>query len=154
MQNPYKEIIKLLNSQTIEYEILEHEPICTSRQAAKIRGVSLQQGAKSLLLKAGDKFILVVLPGDKKLDSKKLKQKLGIKNLRFATPGEVKEIMGCEIGACYPIGTIIGIKPLVDTLLTKNEVISFNPGVHDKSIKIQWSDYQRLTTPELIDIAV
>lgn len=154
MQNPYEEIVKLLDNQTIKYEILEHEPVYTSEQAAKVRGLSLREGAKSLLLKAGNKFILVVLPGDKKLDSKKLKQRLSTKNLRFASPEEVKEIMGCEIGACYPIGTIIGIKPLVETSLSQNEIISFNPGVHNKSIKIQWDDYQRLANPELADIAV
>ncbi|EKE06157.1 MAG: YbaK/prolyl-tRNA synthetase associated region [uncultured bacterium] len=154
MQNPYEEIIRQLANHSIKYEVLEHEPVYTSEQAAKVRGLSLQQGAKSLLLKADNKFILIVLPGDKKLNSKKLKKMLGIKNLRFATPEEVKEIMGCEIGACYPIGTIIGIKPLVDTLLSQNEIISFNPGVHNKSIKIRWSDYQGLTDPELADIAV
>lgn len=154
MQNPYEEIIKLLDNQAIKYEILEHEPVYTSEQAAKVRGLSLKQGAKSLLLKADGEFILAVLPGNRKLDSKKLKQKLGVKNLRFATPDEVKKIMGCEIGACYPIGTIIGIKPLVEISFAQNEIISFNPGVHNKSIKIHWVNYQRLTNPELLDIAL
>src|SRR5438105_338922 len=107
---PYEKIIQLLDQSQILYELLEHEAVYTSEQAAKIRGLSLDQGAKSLLLKAKNDFILVVLPGNKKLDSKRVKQLLFVKDLRFATPEEVKEIMGCEVGACYPFGNIIGIR--------------------------------------------
>ncbi|MDO8460905.1 MAG: YbaK/EbsC family protein [bacterium] len=153
MQNPYESIISVLKSNNITYEELEHEPVYTSEQAARIRGLSLREGAKSLLLKTKDRFVLAVLPGDKRLDSKKLKKKLSVKDLRFATPDEVKEIMGCEIGACYPFGNIIGIKPIVDQILAKNAFISFNPAVHNKSIKMKWIDYKNLVNPELANIS-
>lgn len=149
MVNPYEEIINFLDKNNIAYEVIEHEPVFTSEQAAQVRGLSLKQGAKSLLLKADKDFILVILPGDKKLDSKKLKNLLGIKNLRFATSEEVKEIMGCEIGACYPFGNLINVKMFVDTTLSKNEIISFNPGVHSTSIRVRWKDYYIKVKPDM-----
>ena len=152
MQNPYLAIQNFLKQSHIEYESIEHEPVYTSEQAAKIRGISLKQGAKSLLLKAKNEFILAVLPGDKRLDSKKLKTLLGVKDLRFASPEEVKEIMGCEIGACYPFGNLIGIKMVIDNSLAVNDIISFNPGVHHVSIKLKWSDYNFSVKPDLEDI--
>lgn len=152
MQNPYQKIIEMLDTQGVKYEIAEHEPVYTSEQAARVRNESVNTGAKSLLLKADNNFVLTVLPGGKRLSSKKLKDFLGLKSLRFATPQEVKEIMGCEIGACYPLGRIIGIKTIVDNVLLENNEISFNPGLHDKTIKLKSRDYLSIADAEMADI--
>jgi len=153
MINPYEEIINLLKTNNISYKETEHEPVYTSEQAAKVRGISISQGAKSLLLKCEDDFILVVLPGDRKLDSKKLKNLLKIKEFRFALPEEVKDKMGCEIGACYPFGNLIGLPTYVDISLSKNDIISFNPGLHTCSIEIKQRDFYSLAKPKMVDIA-
>jgi|SRR5579884_15429 len=150
---PYEKITNFLKSHNIAYEEIEHEAVFTSEQAAKVRGMSMNQGAKSLLLRSGGEFVLAVLPGDKRLDSKKIRQILGRKELCFATPEEVEKVMGCQIGACYPFGSLLNIRTLVDNSLSKNEIISFNPGVHTKSVKIRWEDYKSLTSPELVDIS-
>lgn len=153
MINPYEEIIKLLKINKISYKEIEHEPVYTSEQAAKVRGISINQGAKSLLLKCEDNFILAVLPGDCKLDSKKLKKLLKIKGFRFALPEEVKEKMNCEIGACYPFGNLIELPVYVDHSLSKNNIISFNPGLHTRSIEIKWRDFYSLAKPKMVDIS-
>jgi len=150
--NPYEAILRVLDGAHIQYERLEHEPVYTSEQAAAVRGLSLQQGAKSLLFKTKHGFVLVVVPGDKRVDSKKLKKHLGVSDVRFASPDEVKEQMGCEIGSCYPLGTVAGLRTIVDKSLGANEVISFNPGSHTVSIKMSYADYQRAARPELADV--
>lgn len=153
MNNPYPHILKFLQDNNIDYELIEHEPVFTSKQAGQIRGVSESQGAKSLLLKADKDFLLVIIPGNRRLDSKKLKQLLALKNLRFALPLEVVEVMGCEIGSCYPFGNLIDVEMLVDTALSWNEYIFFNPGVHNKSIKMKWEDYKRIVNPQMHDLS-
>ncbi len=150
--NPFEEIVKLLKQNAVEFETFNHEAVYTSEQAARTRGESLHSGAKSLILKAGDEFVMAILPGDLKLDSKKLKQILGIKDLRFARPEEVKELVGCEIGAVYPFGSIPGIKMVVDKRLGESEVIFFNPGLHDRTIKMRYEDYIKVTKPMIVEI--
>ena len=152
--NPYEDIINLLKNKNVQYEEFDHDPVYTSEEAGKIDGLSLEEGAKSLLLKAKDIFVLVVLSGDKKLDSKKLKKTLGIKDLRFATPAEVKDKMGCIIGACYPFGSVVGLKTYLDGSFATQQNISFNPGLHHKSVKIKLSDYLALEKPERVDVSV
>ena len=93
------------------------------------------------------------MPGSKKLESKKLKLILGTKKLRFAAPEEVKEIMHCEIGACYPFGSIIGLDTYMDNSLKNQSKISFNPGLHHKSIMVKLSDYLSVENPKILDIA-
>lgn len=150
---PYDAIMGLLRDQQIPFEEIEHEPVFTSEQAAAVRGLSLRQGAKSLLFKVkGQGFVLVVVPGDKRVNSKLLKKIMHAKDVRFASPEEVKEHMGCEIGACYPFGNIVDLRTLVDKSLADNETISFNPGRHDISIKLNHADYDRLVKPEIVDV--
>lgn len=152
MDSPHKAIVKFLADNKVPFDLITHEPVYTSEQAAKVRGMSAEMGAKALLLKTSDEFIMAVLPGSKRLNSKKLKEILKVKALRFATPQEVEEIMHCQIGSCYPFGNLINIKTIVDPSLGNNEIIAFNIGLHNKSIKIKWEDYLRVVKPSLNDI--
>ncbi len=149
-----KIILHYLNSNDIFYQVVEHDPIFTMEESKTIAGFSLKQGLKSLLLKADkNDFILLVLPGHKKLDSKKAKQILHAKDLRFATPEEVKKIMHCEIGSCFPFGNLIPIQMIVDESLLKNKFVTFTPGVHHKTIKMHWKDYYKIIQPSMKNIA-
>jgi Ala-tRNA(Pro) deacylase len=157
MPQPYEGILALLLLHGVEYERIEHEPVHTCEQSAAVRGLKLEQGAKSLLFKfkaAEAAFILVVLPGHKRVNSKQLKRVLGVKDVRFASPEEVKQRMGCEIGSCYPFGNIAGLRTLVDESFHGSEVVSFNPGRHDVSIKMRYADYHRIVQPEVVAVAV
>lgn len=153
MASPFESIVSFLKEGRIKFRLLEHEPVYTSEQAAKVRGVSADMGAKALLLKAGIEYFLAVLPGSLKLDVKKLEDYFGIKEARFAKPEEVKVVMGCEVGACYPFGNLIGVRMLVDNELARNKEISFNPGVHDKSLIMRWEDYKKVVKPTMADIS-
>ena len=154
MINPFESIIKLLESQNVPYRVIEHKAVFTSEDAACVRGLSVSEGAKSLLLKTDDHFVLIVMPGDRRLDSKKLKNVLGSKKLRFATPEEVREIMSCEIGACYPFGNILGLRTLVDTSFVMSEFICASPGKHTASVRLKWADYQRVVKPEMVVVTM
>lgn len=154
MKNPYEAIIRLLDEAHIEYEKFEHEPVFTSEEAAAVRGVSMSQAAKALLFKTKEgNFVLVVLPGDKRADSHLLKDYLHTKSIRFATPEEVEEYMGCKIGSCYPLGIVAGLRTLVDKSLSLNEEIFFNPDRHDISIKMKYAVYMQLANPEVVAIS-
>ncbi len=154
MNNPSELIYNLLRDQKIAYETIVHDKDQTEEQIMNQFGLTLQQGAKSMVLNGDDAFHLIVLAGDRRLDLKKAKHELGIKNkIRLATNEEIKRLMGCEIGSCYPIGAIIGLKTFVDTSLSQNETIFFNPGVADKWVKMSWNDYAHLVKPDLISVS-
>lgn len=150
---PFELIISFLEAAGVKYRLIEHEPVFTSEQAARVRGISASMGAKSLLLKAEGGFMLAVLSGNLKLDVKKLEEFYNVKEARFAKLDEVKVVMGCEVGACYPFGNLIGVRMLVDNELAKNKEISFNPGVHNKSLIMKWEDYKAVVNPTMADIS-
>jgi Ala-tRNA(Pro) deacylase len=154
-----EKITDLLRENKIWFETFEHEPVKTSEEAAKVRhGYSLHQGAKALILRikksASEKeFIQVVIPGDSKIDSNKLKKYLSIKDLRFATPEEVAEITdGVEVGGVPPFGTLFGLKVYVDKTVLENEKIIFNAGDRCFSVGMRSDNYAQLIQPEIVEV--
>ena len=76
----------------------------TAAEAAKVHGVPVSNIVKSLVVKADDEFIIVLCPGDKKVDLKALQDILDKESVRMANPFEVKEITGHSIGGVPPFG--------------------------------------------------
>ena len=131
----------------VAFTVSTHEPAYTSEQAAAVRGTSLASGAKALVLKAGDGFVLLVLPADRKLDSRKARAALGVKALRFATKEEVQELTGLQPGSIPPFGSLFGLSTCCDPALAENASINFNAGDHATSVQMTYVDYLRTEKP-------
>lgn len=136
----------------IPHTILRHEPVFTSEQAAAVRGTSLHSGAKALIVKAGDAFRLLVLPADRKLDSRKARAALGVKGLRFATREEVEQRTGLQPGSIPPFGSLFDLPTFCDPALAENESINFNAGDHAISIQMRFEDYEKMERPIMADL--
>jgi len=147
------QVKQLLESHNVNYIVKEHEPTPTSQDSARARGEPLKIGAKALIVKAKQGFIMAVLPADKKLDTKKLKIILGSKNLRFATQEELKEVTGLPPGAVPPFSQFFNIPLLVDNSLFDEEYMAFNAGSLTVSIKMKTNDYQMIVKPQTADFS-
>lgn len=140
---------QLLSSRRIEYQLIEHEPVYTSEEAAAIRGTSLASGAKALICRADGRFVMFVLPADRRLASKQVRRTAAIGSLRFATREEVADLTGLAPGSIPPFGSLFGLPTYCDTGLAQNEQINFNAGDHCLSICMRCSDYVRVERPEM-----
>jgi Ala-tRNA(Pro) deacylase len=141
-----------LREKSVAVTVLHHEPVYTSEQAAAVRGTSLGSGAKALIVKAGDRFVLLVLPADRKLDSRKAREQLGVKALRFATREEVEQRTGLQPGSIPPFGSLFGLPTFCDPALGENAAINFNAGDHAISIQIAYEDYIAAEKPALASV--
>jgi len=153
-----KQIITLLEDNKIKYQTFEHQPVRTSEEAAGIRtGFVLSQGAKALIVrvkKAGQKkFLMLVVPGDKRFDKQKVSSLLGTKDIRFASEEEVGEVTGgVQVGGVPPFGNLFGLEVFVDQGVLKNEKIIFNAGDKRFSIAIKSLDYKNLVKPFVVKL--
>ena len=141
-----------LNGSGVSFTVLRHEPVFTSEQAAAVRGTPLASGAKALVVKAGEKFLLFVLPADRKLDSRKAREALGVKSLRFASKEEVQNLTGLQPGSIPPFGSLFGLPAYCDPALGDNASINFNAGDHAISIQMTFSDFVTLEKPQMLSI--
>lgn len=153
-----KLIKEILDSNNVWYETFEHEPVRTSEEAANIRdGYTLEQGAKALIVKVKDiekiYFCMLVFPANLKFNTKKVKNILQAKDIRFATEEEVNTVTeGIQLGGVHPFGNIYNIKVLVDEKLFLNEKMIFNAGDRGFSIAMFTQDYKSITNPLIKDI--
>ena len=126
---------------------LEHEPVITSEDAAKTRGFELKQGIKSLLFTDGkNNWAIVDVPADRKADQKKIATQMGWSkgSTRMATPEEVENITGCEIGSVPPFGHKTLVPILVDVNVFENTESAFNIGLRTNSVKILTTEMRTL----------
>ncbi|MFA4846431.1 MAG: YbaK/EbsC family protein [Patescibacteria group bacterium] len=147
----FEKIKDLLDSAHVEYHTAHHEPTYTSEDAARIRGVALHAGAKSLVVRGSKtkQHVLFVLPADLRLDGKKARAILH-ESISFAT--EPEAVTGCVRGSVPPFGSVIGLKTYVDRRLAENDVIHFNAGSLTDSINMKYSDYLVIENPEVVEI--
>src|SRR5438105_14677015 len=88
----FERILALLENNNVPYRLTEHEPVRTSEEAARIRGVALKTGAKAMIVRGKDDYYLLVLPADKRIDWKRMRAILHMSNLRLATEEEAENI--------------------------------------------------------------
>ena len=133
-------IKKFFKQLGIEPVYMEHEPVVTSEDAAKTRGFELKQGIKAIVLTNGkNEWLIVNVPADKKINIKTVAQQKGWSRgkIRMATPEEVLEKTGSEIGAVPPFGHKEEIPLFVDRGIFENKECAFNIGLRTHSVKIK-----------------
>lgn len=148
-QSIFERVEKLLEGHNVAFDVLRHEPVYTSQQAAAVRGTPLASGAKALICKGDDQFVMFVVPADLKLASKAVRRARGWRKLRFANRDEVLDMTGLEPGSIPPFGSLFELPTLCDSRLAENETINFNAGDHSISVSMRYDDYVEVEKPEL-----
>jgi Ala-tRNA(Pro) deacylase len=145
----FERLQEKLQQAGVAFSVTRHQPVFTSEEAAAVRGAPLASGAKALVVKAGDSFALLVLPADRKLDSKKARTHLVVKSIRFATREEVDQLTSLQPGSIPPFGSLFGLPTWCDPDLGRNESINFNAGDHAISVQMSYPDFIAVEKPTL-----
>ena len=152
----FERIDILLQESGARYRVIRHPAEGSSERVAQVRGTQVSQGAKAMLCRVKElpgQLVLAILPGDRKVDFRKVAQAVGGKKASFASPEEATARTGCAIGAIPPFSFSSDIRLVVDPqLLSRHEEIAFNAGRLDTSIVLDASDYARIAAPLLADI--
>ena len=154
-----EKIVNLLKENNFWFETFEHQEVTTSEEASQVRsGYTLSQGAKAMIIrlkeKSGNKyFLMLVLPGDKKINFDKVKNDLNAKDIRFATAEEIDVLTdGVQIGGIPPFGNLFGLKVFTDPSVFENEKIIFNAGDRSYSIGMYSKDYKKVSGLQILEI--
>ena len=140
-------LLALLAAGHADFEVLQHAPVRTSEEAAAIRGTPAEQGAKALAFQADERTVLLVVPGDRRMDNRAFKRVYGIKNLRLLPSEDLIARTGLEPGAVPPFGSLLGFPTYADERLLSLPKIAFNAGSRSVSVVLATADYVRLEQP-------
>lgn len=124
----------------------------TAQDAATALGCDVGAIVKSLLFKAGDRFILGLVAGDKRCSLNKLKKILNEKDVSMASPDQVKENTGYTIGGVSPVGHLKECEIYIDeTLVRFNDI--FGAAGHPNAVfKINYNNLINMTKGQPKDI--
>ncbi len=146
-------LVQRLEAQGIAFKLLHHDPVYTSEAAAQVRGTTLASGAKALICKADHRFIMVVMPADRRMASRRVRRSESIRSLRFASREEVADLTGLQPGSIPPFGSLFDLPTWCDHRLAEQATINFNAGDHCVSISMSYADYAAEEQPRLGEFA-
>lgn len=104
----------------IEVEVVKtEEAAATADAAARLLGVHVSAIVKTMVLTDGTRCVAAIVPGDRRLDRKKVAQAIGSGTLRFALAAEVVAHTGYPPGGVAPFGFIGPVTVVVDESLSQ-----------------------------------
>ena len=145
-----KRLKDYLDDNNIKYVTISHSTSYTGQELAESVHISGQEIAKAVILKAGNDFIMAVLPATRKVELEFIQGHIGNKGIRLADENEFSDLFpDCEVGAMPPFGNLYGMPVYVASALTEDKEIVFNAGTHTDAIKMSYEDYEKLVKPDV-----
>ncbi|MBD3279290.1 MAG: prolyl-tRNA synthetase associated domain-containing protein [Candidatus Pacebacteria bacterium] len=143
------QVLKFLDQQQIKYLVHRHPAVYTCEEASKhcqgIPGIA----SKTLLLRDQKKqrYFLVIVAADKRLQLKKLAQHLQVKRLSFASTQSLQEKLKVTPGSVSPFGLINDPKQTIEVYLdqavAEAQVVSFHPNDNTATVELSQKMFQR-----------
>jgi len=145
-----QKIIKFLDKNKVNYEIIKHRTVYTAFDKAATLRVAPKIIGKTLVVKLDKNPALVLIPANKNLDKQKLKKIAKAKSIDFIKEAWMKKnLKGIKIGAVPPFGNLWKLPTFADKGLFRNQKIIINTGEYAFSIKIKAGDMKKLI-PDLV----
>ncbi len=157
MTKQLEKVKTFLNSKRIPYEVVRHPEAFTAQEIAGAAHIPGKMLVKSVIVRGGDHYLMCVLPAVHLVDFQKLEKASGMRSLELASEEEIAKLFpDCEVGAEPPFGDWEGqhLEVIADKALTEDREIVFSAGSHGESLKIKFSDYQKLVKAKFADIGV
>ena len=131
----------------VKYNLYKHPPVFTVAQSEKMPEIKKIKGigTKNLFLKdEAGRFYLVVLPGIKRLNIKKLENYLEVKHLQFGSPEELKNELFLSHGSVSIFGMIKSKNTLliIDREVWNAEISNFHPNINTETLELKHIDLE------------
>lgn len=147
-------LLDYLSSEGVDFTVMHHDEYYTAQEEAAAQGLSGHIFAKTVVVRAGDEYVLLVLPASYRVDMERVGEILGT-DVHMATEAEMKDLFpGCEVGAEPPFGSKYGLRTLVDEHLAQQEQIAIRACSHTEVVLLPYADFARLEQPEVASFAI
>jgi len=152
--NCQQRLEQYLRENEASFEVMAHAQVYTMQEVAAALHVSGKQVAKVVMVKAGGKMVMLVVPAPSRLNFAELRTVLGVKKVGLAKEEEFGPLFAdCVTGAMPPFGNLYDLPVYVDQALTEEDVIVFRIGTHRHTMKVAYADFSRLAQPTVGEFA-
>ena len=142
-----------LREQQVPFEIRHHPRAVTAQEVAASEHVPGKMLAKTVMVLADGKMVMLALPAPYQVDVDKAGKVLG-GEVRLAHEEEFENTFpDCEVGAMPPFGNLYEVPVYVEVALAEDETIVFRAGTHTDTMSLSYADFERLVEPTLAAFA-
>ena len=120
------------------FEALAHRQADTSIDQARVLGIDADEVLKTLAVRTGPGYVLVVIPAARRLDLHLVREALRDNHARLATEEELgRDFPHYQLGALPPLGALVGANVYVDPEVLGHDTVVFGAGTQTESVKMQ-----------------
>jgi Ala-tRNA(Pro) deacylase len=151
---PVRKLKEFLDSNDVKYTTISHSIAFTAQEIAARTHIHGKELAKTVIVKAGEKMLMAVLPASYRIDLNLLSQ-VAASPVQIAQEEEFQsKFSNCELGAMPPFGNLYDMEVFVDGSLAEDEEIAFNAGTHNELVRMVYRDFERLAKPTKASFAM
>lgn len=134
-------VTKYLETRGIPFEAIPHPKAFTSIDEARAMGVDADEVLKTVVVDSGNRHVLAVVPGSKRLDMHLVRTALEDPHAHLATEDELeRDFPTFELGALPPIGGLADAETVVDPEVRQHETVVFAAGTQTESVRVRTED--------------
>lgn len=147
------ELMRSLAEQKIGFEPRRHPRTQTAKDEALALHASPDRVGKTLVVHTAESMVRVVIPASERLSLPRLREAIGIDEIRFATEDELAEAYPAfELGAVPPFGGPEGDRVVVDRRIADLESVIVEAGSHSDSLLLATADLVKITDATVADV--
>lgn len=146
-----KKLSEFLSANQVKYTTILHSPAYTAAEVAQSAHIKGDHLAKSVILNADSRLLIVMVPASHRVDLEALKPVIGATKLELSSEKEfTAQFPSCELGALPPFGNLYGMDVYIADCLTEDKFLTFCAGAYSELIQMAYADFQRLVKPNRI----
>ena len=149
-----EKITDYLLKDAVSYQHKTHPAAYTSLETAAVDHVPGRELAKTVVLTSDGSVVLAVLQADCVINMEALKKGIGSKSVVLSSENEFAgRFPDCQLGAMPPFGKLFGLPLYCDRALAGQLEIEFNAGTHTDTVRMEFSEFERLEAPVILEFA-
>ena len=145
-------VARVLRDAGVEARLEEfREGTPTAAEAASAAGCELSQIVKSLVFACDGRWILVMVPGDRRADRAKVGAAAGCDRVKTAGPEDVARVTGFQAGgvAPFPLPELDGV--FIENTLLSHDIVWVGAGSSRHMAALAPADLVRLSRARAVD---
>jgi Ala-tRNA(Pro) deacylase len=153
----YQQLIDVLDSGGARYRIIDHPEAGPTDEASAVRGNQLSHAAKCIVIrvslgKQARRYVLAVVPGDRRVDLDRVRDLVGGTRAMFASRDIAEQLTGSVSGSITPFSFRPDLELVADPALFEVAELYFNASRLDRSLALASADYHQLARPRIAGI--
>lgn len=139
-----KKVTNYLDKAKVKYDVVKHKTVYTTFDLANTLKEKAGSIAKTLLVKADKKYLLVVLPAHYRVDMDKLKKLVKAKTVELAKEMHMQKLLKIKPGSLTPFGRLHRLEVLLDRALVRAGKVLVGAGSFTEHLRMKAADLHKL----------